>query len=94
MSASLIVFIIIHVLIFAFFVESLRRTAMRVSEYPLDEKPETLPFGFVRLKHIIVLYVLVYIAWVVFSIWLFNVFTDYSFFTNGSGSSNSTILNL
>ncbi len=67
---------------------------MRVKEYPLDEKPETLPFGFVRLRHIIVLYILSYIAWVIFSVWLYNIFVDSSFFTSPGSSPNSSILNL
>ena len=76
MSATLIIFIIIHVTIFAFFIESLRRTAFRVREYPLDETRETLPLGFVRLRYIVILYVLTYIIWVIFSIWLYNMFVE------------------
>ena len=76
MSATLIIFIIIHVIVFAFFVESLRRTAFRVREYPLDETHETLPLGFIRLRYIVTLYVITYIAWVIFSIWLYNLFVE------------------
>lgn len=76
MSATLIVFIIIHVIILVFFVESLRRMAMRVREYPLEETHETLPLGFLRLRYVIVFYVLIYITWVLFSIWLYNLFVE------------------
>lgn len=67
---------------------------MRVREYPLDEKPETMPFGFMRLRYVIVLYVLTYIAWVIFSFWLFNTFTDSSFFTDQVNPSKSSILEM
>lgn len=74
MSVSLIIFIIIHLGVFTFMVEMLRRLAYRHREYPLDENHETLPFGFLRLKHIVILFILTYIAWVIFSLWLYNLF--------------------
>ena len=74
MSISLIFFIIIHVVVFAFVVEMLRRIAHRHREYPLDENRETLPFGFLHLRYIIILFILIYIAWVIFSIWLYAYF--------------------
>jgi len=74
MSISYIIFIIIHLFVFTFNVEALRRLAMRHREYPLDESRETLPFGFLRLRHIVIIYVAGYVVWVVFSIWLYNHF--------------------
>lgn len=95
MSANLIIFIIIHIFVFAFFVESLRRTATRDREYPMDETHETLPLGFIRLRHVIILYILAYIAWIIFSIWLYSVFTGASFFgTGGVRSPDNFILDL
>ena len=74
MSISLIIFIIIHLITLAFFVETLRRVFKRVQEYPLEENSQTLPFGSVRLRHIITLYIIGYIIWVAFSIWLYVFF--------------------
>ena len=74
MSLSLIIFIIIHLGVFAFTVEMLRRIAHRHREYPLDENKETLPFGFLRLSHIVVMFIIGYIVWVIFSLWLYNLF--------------------
>ncbi|MBU0705966.1 hypothetical protein KJ657_01335 [Patescibacteria group bacterium] len=71
---SLITFIIIHLGVFAFMVEMLRRLTMRHREYPLDENRETLPFGFLRLRHIVVMFIISYIAWVLFSLWLYQLF--------------------
>ncbi len=76
MSVSFIIFIIIQVVVLAYFVESLRRIAVRVREYPLEETHETLPFRGVRLKHIIIFYIIVYLIWVGFSIWLYIIFID------------------
>ncbi len=74
MSASLIIFIIIHLGVFAFTVEMLRRLALRHREYPLDESRETLPFGFLKLRHVVVMFIITYVAWVIFSFWLYNLF--------------------
>lgn len=74
MSISLIIFIIIHLTIFAFVVEMLRRVAYRHREYPLDETRDSLPFGFLRLSHIVILLIIVYVAWLLFSLWLYNYF--------------------
>lgn len=74
MSASLIIFIIIHLTVFAFVVELLRRLAFRSREYPLDETRETLPFGFLKLRHIVILMIVSYFIWVVFSLWLYHTF--------------------
>ena len=74
MSISFIIFIIIHFGVFAFTVEMLRRLAYRHREYPLDENRETLPFGFLRLRHIVVMFIIGYVIWVLFSLWLYNLF--------------------
>lgn len=74
MSINFIIFIIIHLGVFAYTVEMLRRLAIRHREYPLDETRETLPFGFLKLRHVVVMFIIGYIAWVVFSIWLYNLF--------------------
>ncbi len=76
MSVSFIIFIIIEIVILVYFVETLRRTAIRVREYPLEETHETLPFRGVRLKHIIIIYIIAYLAWVGLSIWLYITFID------------------
>lgn len=74
MPASLIIFIIIHLGIFTFSVELLRRISVRHREYPMDENKETLPFGFLKLGHITVMFIIGYIIWVIFSLWLYNLF--------------------
>ncbi|MBU0577707.1 hypothetical protein KJ742_00490 [Patescibacteria group bacterium] len=74
MSVSFIIFTVIHIAVLAFFVELLRRTAIRAREYPLEDTSETIPFGILKLRYIIILYILVYIAWIVFSFWLYSVF--------------------
>jgi len=95
MSVSFVIFIIIHLIVFAFFVESLRRTAYRAREYPMDESHETLPFGFVRLRHIVILYILVYIGWVIFSLWLYSIFVGDPFIANeGTRAPSNVILDL
>ncbi|MDH5596715.1 MAG: hypothetical protein OEY44_01315 [Candidatus Peregrinibacteria bacterium] len=93
MSISFITFIVIHVLVFAYMVEMLRRIARRHREYPLDESKETLPFGFLSLRYIIILFIMVYVAWFLFSIWL------YTYFIEGvpgasTGGGNNAILKL
>lgn len=74
MSISLIIFILIHLFIFAYVVELFRRVGHRHREYPLTESKETLPFGFLKLRYIMVLFVITYLAWVVFSFWLYDYF--------------------
>jgi hypothetical protein len=74
MSISTIIFIIIHLFVFSFVVEMLRRLAMRHREYPLDETRETLPFSFLKLRYVVVLFILSYIIWVLFSLWLYDIF--------------------
>lgn len=74
MQVKLIIFGIIQLTVFAYMVELLRRLAFRHREYPLDENKETLPFGFLRLSHVVVMLILGYILWVLFSLWLYNYF--------------------
>ena len=80
MSGKLAIFIFIHIVVFAFFVETLRRVDKRASEYKLKDTRQTLSFVFVRLRHTVVLYVLSYIVWFVVSIILyFNFISPNSF---------------
>ena len=74
MSINLIIFIITHLTVFTFMVEMLRRLAIRHREYPLDENRETLPFGFLKLRHLVVIFIIGYAAWVIFSLWLYQLF--------------------
>jgi len=74
MPINLIIFIVVHILVFSFVVEMLRRVAHRNKEYPLNESKETLPFGFLRLRYIITFFILTYVSWIIFSIWLYNYF--------------------
>ena len=74
MSINLIIFIIIHLGVLAFTVEMLRRLALRNREYPLDENRETLPFGFLKLRHIVVMFIITYVVWIIFSFWLYHLF--------------------
>jgi hypothetical protein len=74
MSIGYIIFIIIHLFVFSFIVEAMRRLAIRNREYPLDETKETLPFGLLKLRHVVIIFLTGYVAWVVFSIWLYDYF--------------------
>jgi len=74
MPISLIIFIIIQLFVLTYMVELLRRLAYRNREYPLDESKETLPFGFLRLRHMVVLLIIAYVIWVIFSLWLYDFF--------------------
>lgn len=95
MSASLVIFIIIHVFALGYLIESLRRIAKRAREYPLEETRETLPFGFLRLRHVVILYLAFYAAWVLVSIWLYFVFIDMSLIPTMQSTPSSNIqLNL
>lgn len=71
MTFSLVFFIIIHALAFIYFLEIMRRVRQRTHEYPLKESVSTLPFGFIRLRHLIVLYTLFYIVWILVSLWFY-----------------------
>lgn len=95
MTFSLIFFIIIHILVLVYLIETLRRTASRSREYPLEENPDTLPFGFLRLWHVVFLYVVAYLIWVVLSVWLYFVYIDPSFLSgSGTVKESDLILNL
>lgn len=74
MSLSLIIFIIIHLVVLAFFIESLRRIAYRAKEYPLEDNRNTMPFAFIKLRYIVILYIITYLIWILFSIWLYYLF--------------------
>jgi len=96
MSVSLIIFIIIHVLAFAFCAETMRRIAMKHREYPLEDTERTLPFGFLKLRYVLIFYIGSYLLWILFSIWLYTVFINpdgLSIFNN-SQPTPDVILNL
>lgn len=76
MPIRLAIFIIVHAAALIYFLESLRRISQRSKEYPLMESAETLPFGFVRLKHVVIAYVSFYILWVAASFWLYFGWLD------------------
>lgn len=76
MSAALVIFVFIHLVVFVFFVETLRRVYKRSSEYSLEDTRETVPFGLVRLRHIVILYVVGYLVWIIVSIVLYLTFVS------------------
>lgn len=76
MSIPFILFIVIHIAAFVFLFESLRRIRKRSNEYQLRETEETLPLGIVRLRHLVILYVIVYFIWAVASVWFYSIFVD------------------
>jgi len=76
MSAKFAIFIFTHIVVFAFFIETLRRVEKRASEYQLKDTGQTLPFGLVRLRHIVILYIASYVAWVIISILLYFYFIN------------------
>jgi hypothetical protein len=99
MPASLVFFILIHLVVFVFFIETLRRVAKRANEYSLKDTRRTLPFGIVRLRHMVIIYVLGYIIWIIVSIILYLTFVDSSSsfsLQNGQrpGTTRSVELNL
>jgi len=97
MSFTIILFIIVHLVALIYFVEVLRRVFKKAREYTLKDTPVTLPFGFIRLRHVAILYVLSYLIWVVASILLYLYFIEPSGFSLGGSSgsvSNSVILDL
>jgi len=85
MSSKLILFITVHLATLIYFVEFLRRIYVHSKEYDLKENRNTLPFGLIRLRHIVVLYILTYVAWVIGSIFLYFYFIDPSLIENGEG---------
>lgn len=78
MSAQLATFILIHLIVLVFFIETLRRVSKRTNEYKLKDTRETIPFGFIRLRHLVIFYVLGYMLWLVVSILLYLTFIDSS----------------
>lgn len=98
MSFRLILFIIIQLAALFFFIEMLRRIVKRVNEYHLVDTRQTLPFGFLRLRHVIILYIIFYLLWVVFSAILYVTFIDttssYHLENRGGGGAGSVNLNL
>jgi len=78
MSLGLIFFIIIQVAALIYFIEMLRRVSKRVNEYQLSDTHNTLPFGFIKLRYIVILYILCYVAWVLLSIVFYITFIDSS----------------
>ncbi len=76
MSFNLILFIVVQLATLTFFIEMLRRVHTRATEYGLKDNKNTVPFGFVKLKHIIVLYVLSYLLWLVASVILYIMFVQ------------------
>jgi len=76
MSSKLILFITIHLAALIYFVELLRRIYLRSKDYELKESRETLPFGLIRLRHVITLFVLSYVVWVIGSFFLYYYFID------------------
>lgn len=71
MSLKFALFLIIHIFVVIFFLETLHRIVKRNNEYRLKDSEKTLPFTFVRLKHVVILYVILYLIWVVFSIFIY-----------------------
>ena len=76
MPIRLIIFIIVHLAALVYFIEMLRRVVKRTKEYNLKDTSQTLPFGFVRLRYVVILYIAAYLVWVVASIVLYLIFID------------------
>jgi hypothetical protein len=76
MSYPFIFFIIIQVSALIYFVEQMRRILIRTREYNLKEDIHTMPFGFVRLRYVVVLYIISYLLWVVGSFFLYIYFVQ------------------
>ena len=77
--------------------EALRNIAKRAKEYPLAENKKTLPFRFIKLRHIVTIFILAYFGWVIFSTWLYYNFIDpsiFNFWKNGAEIEYKNILNL
>lgn len=84
MTTNLIIFILVQMAALVFFVETIRRVNKRASEYELKDTRRTIPFGFIRLRHIVVLYILGYVIWLVASILIYIFFINPSpFFSDG-----------
>lgn len=83
MSTKFILFIAIQLFSLIYFIELLRRIYIRSKEYELKETRHTLPFGFLRLRHVIILYILAYAAWIIVSIFLYHYFISPSLVAAG-----------
>ncbi len=96
MSLELILFILVQLIALVYFVETLRRVNKRVMEYNLKESRETLPFGFVKIRHVVIFYILSYILWIVFSIliYLYFVTGNSLLFIEGNRSGGSQLFEL
>ena len=95
MSVSLIIFIVIHLLALIFFAETMRRITLKHREYPLEDDERTLPFGFLKLRYVLIFYIVTYVLWIFFTIWLYAVYIDPSIsLFNGSVQSGGTVLDL
>ena len=74
MSISLIIFIGIHIVVLSYVFELLRRLRRKVREYPLEDTRETIPFGLIRLRHVVIIYIISYGLWVICSLLLYAYF--------------------
>ena len=86
MPIRLIIFIILHLAALIYFIEMLRRIVKRTKEYDLKDTSQRLPFGFVRLRYVVILYIAAYLVWVIVSIALYLFFID----TNSSFGGRET----
>ena len=71
-------FIIVHLAALVYFAEMLRRVYNKSKEYELSEDTKTLPFGFVRLRYVVVIYILAYAVWFVGSIFVYIMWVQQS----------------
>ena len=90
MSFSFIIFIIIQLIALAYVIEMMRRIIQRAGEYPMEETARSLPFTFLRLRHVIIIFFVSYAAWIILSIWVYYIFVQEPSVTNViTPSSNS-----
>jgi len=74
MTFKLVLFILVELTALIYFIEVLRRVSKRAREYELKDTKDTIPFGFVRLRHIVIIYIVTYLVWLVFSFVLYFYF--------------------
>lgn len=87
MKGQLILFITIHLVAMIYFIEVLRRVSNKSKEYILNEDSRTLPFGFVRLRYVVIAYIFAYVVWLVASFFLYVFYIDQSLSASfGSGN--------
>ncbi len=84
MSANLVIFILIQLAALVFFAETMRRVNKRADEYELKDTRRTILFGFIHLRHVVVLYILSYVIWLTASILIYMFFIDP--YSSSSGS--------